>query len=76
MPTFANPEDRERHARLVREGKAADAVEALARRMFAAYNAEPPNPGLTWDGKPVPAWEQLNDQVRGKWKAAAREALS
>lgn len=42
--------------------------------MFDAYNATPPNAGLTWDGKPVPTWEKLNDQVRGKWVGAALEA--
>lgn len=47
----------------------------LAERMFNAYNAQGPNPGKTWDGKDVPAWAALNDQVRGKWVAAAVEAM-
>lgn len=51
-------------------------VEDVAKRIFNAYNAEGPNPWKTWDGKEVPKWEQLTDQVRGKWIAAAREALS
>ncbi len=49
-----------------------EAVDSKARRMFAAYNAEGPNPNKTWDGKDVPPWEGLNDQVRGKWIAAAK----
>lgn len=50
-------------------------LEQVARAMFDAYNAEGPNPNKTWDGKDVPPWEALNDQVRGKWKAAAALAL-
>lgn len=51
-------------------------VEGWAKEMFAAYNREGPNPGKTWDGKDVPAWEACGSQVQGKWKAAARWALS
>jgi hypothetical protein len=47
----------------------------LAQLMFDAYNGQGPNPWKTWDGKDVPRWEQLNDQVRAKWNAAARVAL-
>lgn len=47
----------------------------LAIKMFNAYNQEGPNPWKTWDGKDVPRWNDLNDQVRGKWIAAARVAL-
>jgi hypothetical protein len=43
----------------------------IARRMFDAYNGEGPNPWKTFDGRDVPRWDQLNDQVRGKWTAAA-----
>lgn len=43
--------------------------------MFDAYNATGPNPNKTWDGKDVPTWENLNDQVRGKWTGAAVEAV-
>jgi len=46
-------------------------VEDLARQAFNAYNAQGPNPGKTHDGKDVPAWDKLNDQVRAKWMAAA-----
>jgi hypothetical protein len=47
-------------------------AEDIARRMFEAYNQQGPNPWKTWDGKDVPRWPELNDQVRGKWVAAAR----
>ncbi len=49
--------------------------EEIAKAMFDAYNAEPPNPWKTWDGKDVPKWDALSDQVRGKWKAAARRGI-
>lgn len=42
---------------------------------FEAYNAGGKNPGLTWDGKPVPTWEGLNDDVRAKWQAGAAGLL-
>ena len=47
----------------------------IAEAMFIAYNEESPNPWKTWDNKDVPRWDALNDQVRAKWKAAARAAL-
>jgi hypothetical protein len=46
----------------------------LAEALFDAYNAQGPNPGRTWDGKPVPPFADCGEQVRGKWLAAAREA--
>ena len=51
-------------------------TEDIARRMFEAYNAQGPNPWKTWDGKDVPRWPELNDQVREKWMAAARVVLA
>lgn len=47
---------------------------ALAVKLFNAYNGCPPNPWKTWDGKDVPQWAQLSDQVRTKWIAVAEEA--
>lgn len=47
-------------------------LEDVARDMFNAYNAAGSNPGKTHDGKAVPAWEQLGDNVRAKWLAAAQ----
>lgn len=49
-----------------------DAERVLAQKMFDAYNQEGPNPWKTFDGRDVPQWEGLSDQVRGKWIAAAR----
>jgi hypothetical protein len=46
----------------------------LAERMFIAYNGEPPNPWKTFDGRPVPDWSMLGEQVKAKWAAAARAA--
>lgn len=49
-------------------------VEAVARKMYQAYNDQGPNPWKTFDGRSVPTWDEINDQVRGKWIAAAVEA--
>jgi hypothetical protein len=46
----------------------------LAQKMFEAYNEHGPNPWKTFDGRAVPRWQELNDQVRDKWIAAAEEA--
>jgi hypothetical protein len=52
-----------------------ETLERRARRMFEAFQAEGPTPWREWDGKHVPPWEDLGEAVRGKWRAAAREAL-
>lgn len=44
----------------------------LAREMFAAYNEQAG--GLTWDGKPIPPWENTGPKVQANWRAAARRA--
>lgn len=49
--------------------------EALAEAMFDAYNEQEPNRWQTFDGRRVPDWDELNEQVRGKWIAAAKCAL-
>lgn len=46
----------------------------VAKRMFNAYNEAGPTPWVTFDGRPVPKWEDLNDSVRAKWEAAALAA--
>jgi len=43
-----------------------------ARSMFNAYNEQ--GGWKTFDGRPVPPWEDLGDDVRGRWVAAARAA--
>ena len=50
-----------------------NAVE-MAHRMFVAYNSAGERPWQTFDGRPVPTWEQLTDDVRAKWTAAAAKA--
>ncbi len=47
----------------------------VAERLFNAYNEQGPNPWKTFDGRDVPRWEALNDQVRAKWTAAALVAI-
>lgn len=46
----------------------------MAKAMFDAYNEQSPNPWKTFDGRDVPRWEQLGEQVRLKWVAAANAA--
>ena len=41
------------------------------KHLFEAYNDQGPNPWKTFDGRDVPSWEQVSDQVREKWEAAA-----
>lgn len=48
----------------------------LAEKMFNAYNEESPNPWKTFDGRDVPRWPALGEQVQAKWRAAARVAMS
>lgn len=47
----------------------------LAEKMFNAYNEQGPNPWKTFDGRDVPRWDGLNDQVRAKWLAAAEASI-
>lgn len=50
-------------------------LEETARAAFDAYNEHGPNPWKTFDGRDVPRWEQLNDDVRAKWTAAVRATI-
>jgi len=43
----------------------------LAQELFQAYNDQGPNPWKTHDGKPVPPWNELSEQVQAKWTAVA-----
>lgn len=52
-----------------------NALTQLAVAMFNAYNEQGPNPWKTFDGREVPRWDGLNDQVRAKWLAAAEASL-
>ncbi len=45
----------------------------LGQAAFEAYNAAGENPGKTHDGKDVPEWNDLGDNVRAKWEAAGVE---
>lgn len=49
-------------------------LERVARTMFEAYNGQGPNPWKTFDGRDVPQWKELGEQVRAKWLAAAEAA--
>lgn len=54
--------------------KITETDEDRAKQMFGAYNEQGPNPWKTFDGRDVPKWDELNDQVRAKWTAAAAKA--
>lgn len=54
----------------------ADLIDSLAQRMYRAYNDQGPNPWKTFDGRSVPQWDSITEQVRGKWKAAAAYAYA
>lgn len=47
----------------------------IAEKFFNAYNEQGPNPWKTFDGRDVPRWDSLNDQVRAKWCAVAECAM-
>lgn len=51
---------------------------SLAEQLYAAYNAggDPATAGLNYKGDPCPTWDQLPDNVRQKWQAAAGEYAS
>lgn len=44
-------------------------LDRLAREMFAAYNASAG--GVTFDGRPIPTYDQVGEKVRRHWRAAA-----
>lgn len=48
----------------------------LAEFLFNAYNNASPNPGKTFDGRPVPEWLELGSQVQAKWEAVAKCATA
>lgn len=52
--------------------EAVEDLEDLERELYEAYVADAG--GLTWDGKPCPAWENLPEAVRTHWGAAAAAA--
>lgn len=42
----------------------------LGQRAYAAYGQT--TGGLTHDGRAMPAWEELGEQIQQAWTAAAR----
>lgn len=45
----------------------------LGQRAYAAYGQT--TSGLTHDGRTMPAWEDLGEQIQAAWTAAARVAF-
>lgn len=47
-------------------------IEAGAQALYYAYNAggDPATAGLNFRGEPCPAWADLPENVRAKWRAA------
>ncbi len=50
-------------------------TKSLGQIVFEAYNAAGANPGKTWNGLPVPTWENLTEDVRTKWEAGGAGTL-
>lgn len=46
---------------------------SLAKELFQAYNEQAG--GLTYDGKPIPPFEEVGEKVQENWKAVARYFL-
>lgn len=46
----------------------ADAEDRALRRMWDAYAAQ--GGGKTFDGKPLPTWDELGDERQACWRAA------
>jgi hypothetical protein len=42
---------------------------------FEAYNNHGPNAGKTYDGKPIPPWDEIAEHTRERWEAGARDAI-
>lgn len=47
--------------------------ERYGRRAFEAYNVAVG--GRTWDGKPIPGWDAITDNIREAWRTAAHVAV-
>lgn len=46
----------------------------LGQRAYAAYGEAVG--GRTHDGRPMPAWDDLGEQIQDGWTAAARAAVT
>lgn len=49
--------------------------DAGAEALFNEYNGTPPNPWKTHDGRDVPHWPAISDQVKEKWRAVYRAKI-
>lgn len=49
-------------------------MESLGKIAFEAYKAE--KLGVTYDAKRIPTWEELGDDVRNAWAAAAEAVIA
>jgi hypothetical protein len=45
----------------------------LAKTAFKAYNVQAG--GKTWDGKPIPDWENVGEKVQANWVAAINAVI-
>lgn len=48
-------------------------INEFAQEAFKAYNESAG--GKTWDGRPIPTWEEVGDKVRSHWIAAVRKVI-
>lgn len=62
-PEYLKPEDR----------FAGPEFEANAQATYEAYGKNVG--GTTWDGKPIPSWEEIQPRQRNGWRAACAKCL-
>lgn len=44
----------------------------LGQIAFDTYNDHGPNAGKTFDGKPIPPWDEIAEHTRERWEAGAK----
>ena len=56
----------------------ADQYDPLEVHLYASYNrgGDPATAGLNYRGEPCPAWDDLTDNIKAKWRATAAAAAS
>lgn len=69
------PEVREIAKSLPEEKLHAIVLDATAESAFNAYNETGSTPWKTFDGRDVPRWDAITEQVREKWRASVLRVI-
>lgn len=48
-------------------------VKTIGELAFKLYSKR--NGGLTWDGKPIPGWMEIDQKTRNNWELSVNEAI-